>query len=168
MPSTGSSLTPRRPAPSPEDVGFAVADGVASRLISVENAQGDEVGVDGEYLLISPSLLDECNAAAAAPAPAAPLPTNDTSSEQDGNAVVSSAPLPPSGGYLQKYGEKGFLKTWKLRWFELHPHRKLLFYYKNRPERGGSRATPLGQILISNAAMSLSKAAHELGHFTIR
>ena len=241
-------LVPRRPAPTPADVGFAVAGGVASRLSSIDavgeqqdasdgvgataatavslTSTEEETAGDG-YLTVFPgsdgvaavdedvvpsspggsaaasatvpnqaagSKLNDCDAGAAAASrlkrlavqqPSPPPPSNASSS----SAHSSSAPQPShppsialSGGWLQKYNEKGFIKSWKHRWFELHPNRKLLFYYKTKPERGGgggggggggSTAAPLGQILIEHATISLSKMAGREppgngGHFTIR
>lgn len=50
-------------------------------------------------------------------------------------------------GYLEKFGEKGIIKTWKRRWFVYDPRRCLLHYY-HRPQD----VEPLGNINISNAS----------------
>lgn len=167
-------LVPQRPAPTPEDVGVAVAGGVASKLVSVADAEDAAQNVG--YMLISPS-----NHAAEASttvgvrdnqAPASMQLPGSGSSNTSTPASLSAA-LPRAGGYLKKYGEKGLIKTWKQRWFELHPDRKLLTYYRSKPDGQGSSTAPLGQILINNAAISLSKTGgHELvgdsGVFTLR
>lgn len=67
----GTTLVPQRPAPTPEEVGFAVSGGVASRLSSIEDSSAGAVLADGsafslpeeegggggggEYLLIEPN-----------------------------------------------------------------------------------------------------------------
>ena len=170
-------LVPHRPAPTPEDVGVVVADGVASKLFSVEDAE--DAAQNAGYMLISPSnhaAEVEANPTAAGvrdnQAPASMQPPGSGSSNTSTPASLSAA-LPRAGGYLRKYGEKGLIKTWKQRWFELHPHRKLLTYYRSKPDGQGSSTAPLGQILINNAAISLSKTGgHDLvgdsGVFTLR